>query len=89
MHTDTTQEFAAIAVEKIAYLKRNPLAKQYSVVKTKHKAYWTKVMDLQKKRDTTTGNEQLKYYDKLRRMKGEDITIGLELEKISKKYEEW
>jgi len=25
LHTDTTQEFAAIAVEKIAYLKRNPL----------------------------------------------------------------
>jgi len=25
VHTDTTLEFAGIAVEKIAYLKRNPL----------------------------------------------------------------
>ncbi len=76
-------------IEREETLKRNPLAKQYSAVKTKHRAYWAKVMDLQKERDRTTGNEQLKHYDELRRMKGMDITIGLELEKISKKYEAW
>ena len=74
--------------EKIV-ASHNPHAAEYTRVKAEYTAFWREVKSLQSRRDNTTGAERIRCADELRRMKGEDLTLGRRFEKCSTKYEEW
>lgn len=69
--------------------KRNPYSKEYSSVRKAYKEYWTKVRDLQKKRDSAAGADHMRYSDELRKMKGRDIELAQELKAAKKKFSDW
>lgn len=76
-------------IEQDKNLTRNPHAKEYLEAKSVHKAYWKEVLDLKKKRDSSVGNDQMKYSDMLQKMKGKDVEVGQKLEAATLKYEAW
>jgi len=67
----------------------NPHAGAYAEVKKKHAAFWKKVSALEARHEAADGEERMRYFDELRRLKGEDIRIGTELESVKKKYDAW
>lgn len=68
---------------------QNPYTQQYVSAKAAHSRYWKKVRELQKKRDSATDADHVRYSDELQKMKGEDIRLGLALETVKKKYAAW
>lgn len=68
---------------------QNPYAQEYASAKAAHSRYWKKVRELQKKRDSAADADHVRYSDELRKMKGEDIRLGLALEAAKKQYVAW
>lgn len=68
---------------------RNPYAAEYESVRKKHRAYWTEVETLTRKRDMASDAELVAYSDQLRKMKGRDIELARDLKNTKQKYLEW
>ncbi|MDD4871648.1 MAG: hypothetical protein PHR77_13910 [Kiritimatiellae bacterium] len=68
---------------------QNPFAADYKSAKQAHEEYWEKVRELQKKRDSVSNSDdKMRYSDELRKLKGEDIRLGLAVDLAKKKYDE-
>jgi len=69
---------------------QNPYSAEYKAAKQAHETYWAKVRDLQKQRDSsaTSYEDRIRIGEDLRKMKGEDIRLGMALEAAKKKYDE-
>lgn len=67
----------------------NPHSAEYQAAKTAYDAFWKKVAQLTKLRDSTSGDSQVRYSDELQKMKGQDIRLGLALEEAKKKHNQW
>lgn len=88
--TQLTVRIASLKARLLsAASKNNPFTRKYAATKSKYNKYWKKVEKLKQQRDSTTGDEHMKYADELRKMKGEDIVIGTEYENAKKKFADW
>jgi len=67
---------------------QNPHAAEYREAKQAYDAYWAKVRDLQKKRDSATADNKITFSEELRKLKGEDIRVGMALDSAKKKYDQ-
>lgn len=67
----------------------NPYAAEYRRIKASYDAFWNRVKDLQKKRDSASSTDRMNYLDQLRGMKGEDVRLGVAYEAAKKKYDAW
>lgn len=69
--------------------KENPHWPEFDRASREYNDYWRKVKALQKKRDTATGGDRMKYTDELWAMKGEAVRVGQAHERAKKKFDEW
>ncbi|MBA4389298.1 MAG: hypothetical protein C0404_15105 [Verrucomicrobia bacterium] len=70
-------------------VKENPHYADYEKADREYNLYWKKAKDLQKKRDSATGPDRMKYTDELYAMKGDSVRIGQSRELAKKKFDEW
>jgi len=68
---------------------KNPHTAEFERVRAEFEAFWAQVRELEAARNTATGKDRMKQVDTLRKMKGQDITLGLQYEKTVKQYNAW
>lgn len=69
--------------------RENPYVDEYSKSRKAYREYWTKVNALKEKWDNSAGEEHMQYGEELRKLKGLDIRLGMQLEQAKEKYDQW
>jgi len=67
----------------------NPHAAAYAEARSAYRAYWSRVKDLQARRDSGTGDARMEALDELRRLTGDDRRITQTYERAKAAYEAW
>lgn len=68
---------------------QNPHAQEYAAAKKAYDEFWSRVRELQAKRDSAVGDKRMQYSDELYKLKGRSVEVGRRYEAAKKKYEEW
>ena len=67
----------------------NPFYDEYQAAKQTYARFCQKEAGLQKKMDASTGDTRMRYYEELRKSKGEDLRLSQAVETVRKKFEGW
>jgi len=69
--------------------RENPYVDDLRKTRKAYKDYWNKVNDIKAKWDTSQGEDHIAYGEELRKLKGQDIRIGMAYEQAQENYDEW
>ncbi|NQT92378.1 MAG: hypothetical protein HQ559_06425 [Lentisphaerae bacterium] len=67
----------------------NPHRGPYLAAKKEYDKFWDRVKELERQRDTTTGDNRVAALDELRSLKGEDVLLGRKFEAAKRPYDKW